>query len=349
MATIGIIAGSALIAGAGAYGAKSGADASEEANSTNLMLGLRQQELEERMFRESRGAGGLPVFTPLYGGSFESGNLWPAATSTFNLAFPSQEADRVKRLNDLRKLQAGIAPTFELSQGVGRDIFSGALTDERLASAKPVTAARTAVGRTSKAAIVQGLKERLNAISAQSKRAGYSGSGTTAGMAGLRATISANQQAAQAEAQAEMENALMIQGIQDQGINLKLQNLNLPTQQFNQAAQFQTAPEAALIAQYEQALRPFQFFNINPQAMRPTPISPVQPVANTGQVVGAGVSQVANTLGNYYANRQIADMYQKALTQNYVQGTAAGMTPAVNAGMLPASSSSAVDWSLYGA
>lgn len=337
-----------VAAGAGAYGAHAGAEASEDAANTNLMLGLRQQELEERLFREGRGAGGLPVFTPLYGGSFESGSLWPAAQSTFNLSFPSQEADRVKRLAELRKLQASIAPTMDLSLGVGRDIFSGALTNERLASARPVTAARTAVGRTSKAAIVQGLKERLNQIAAQSKRAGYSGSGTTAGMAGLRATISANQQAAQAEAQAEMENALMIQGIQDQGLNLKLQNLNLPTQQFQQASQFQTAPEAALIAQYEQALRPFQFFNINPQALRPTPISPVQPVANTGQIVGAGVSQVANTLGNYYANNKIAEMYQKALMQNYVQGTAAGMTPAVNSGMLPASNSSAIDWSMYG-
>lgn len=312
-ATLGVIAGSALIAGGSAYGAQAGADASEDAANVNLMLGLRQQEMEERLHKESRGFGGLPVFTPLYGGSFESGSLWPAAQSTFNLSFPSQEADRVKRLAELRNLAAGIKPTMDLSLGVGRDIFSGALTDQRRAAAAPVAAARKAFGSATKAARVQALKDYLSDITAKSKRAGFSGSGTTAGMAALRASLAGNQAAAVDTAAADYDIAKMFQGIEDQGIDLKLANLNLPTMQFNQAAQFQTAPEAALIAQYEQALRPFQFFNINPQAMRPTPISPVQPVANTGQIVGAGVSQIGNTLGNYYANNQIADMYQKAL------------------------------------
>lgn len=334
---MGFIAAAIVAAGATAYAAKSASDSSKRANKTNLDNATSDRDLQERMFMRGRGAEGFPVFSPYYSGSFEPDVLYPAARGAFEGAFPTGADARNRLLASYKSMQAGLRPAFDAGTKTVGDIFSGALTGERLGYAAPVAAARKAKGATSSAAIMAGLKERLAAINANRARAGYTGGGTATELPLLRSTIGARAAAADTTAQAELENQLMFQAIKDEGLGLRLNSLDLPMSRFNQAVQFENAPNQALVEQFMRAYQPLGIFNINPETFRPSPTPTVQPIPGIGSAIAAGGSVLGNSLANYYSNQQQQKLWQDALMRSalaYGAGSPA-TTATVNAGALP--------------
>lgn len=313
---VAIAAGAVVAGGASAYGAKSASDSAKDAQNTNLANASSDRVLQERMFMRGRGAEGFPVFSPYYTGSFEPDVLYPAARGVFEGAFPTGADARNRLLASYKSMQTGLRPAFDAGTKTVGDIFSGALTGERLASAAPVAAARKAKGATSGAAIIEGLKERLAAINANRARAGYTGGGTATELPLLRSTIGARAAAADTTAQAELENQLMFQAIKDQGVGLRLNSLDLPMQRFNQAVQFENAPNQALVEQFMRAYQPLGLFNINPETFRPAPTPQVQAIPGIGSAVAAGIASGGNTLANAYSQQQMAKLWSDALARS---------------------------------
>lgn len=313
---MGLIAAAIVAAGATAYAAKSASDSSKDAQQSNQAAAASDRALSLRMFEQARGANGMPVFSPYYTGTYESDTLYPAARGAFEGAFPTSQDARSKALARYKAIQLGLAPAFDAGTKTVGDIFNGALTGERLASAAPVAAARKAKGATSGAAIIEGLKERLAAINANRARAGYTGGGTATELPLLRSTIGARAAAADTTAQAELENQLMFQAIKDQGVGLRLNSLDLPMQRYNQSVQFENAPNQALVEQFMRAYAPLGIFNINPETFRPAPTPQVQAIPGIGSAVTAGIASGGNSLANYYSQQQQAKLWSDALARS---------------------------------
>ncbi len=295
----------------GTIGAIMGSAAQKDANQKNLQAVQETNAANLRMFQESRGSGGNALL-PLYFGGYEGSTLAPAAKAAFAGAYPTTPGALATRMSELERIQQQFAPAFQSASDTVDDIFSGKMTRDRLGEAAPVARARTTAGATSKAAIINGLKERLNAISAGRRTGGYTGAGSGTEGSLLRATIGGRDAAAQAEAQASLSNELMFQGVKDQGRSLALSNLDLPTVQAQRAGQFSNLPAETLTNQYLQAMRPFSYFNINPQAFKNEAAPQIAPVAGVGQALAAGIGSANTSLANYFANRSLANTYGSA-------------------------------------
>lgn len=311
MSEIWMAAAAVVAAGATTYSAKSASDSAKKAQNTNLANASSDRALQQYFFDKSRGADGSPVFSPYYTGSYESDTLYPAARGAFEGAFPVGEDAQRRRLVDYKGFAEGMRPAFQAGTNTVNDIFSGALTGERTANAQPVAAARRTKGATSAGAINEEFKARLAAIDAQRLKGGFNKSGTTAQNALFRAAVPFRAGAADARAQAELENAMMFSSIKDQGVDLRLRSLDLPLQRYQQQIQFENAPGQALVDQYMRATQPLGMFNINPETFRPSPTPTVSAIPGTGSAVAAGIGSAGNSFANYFANQQIAQLFQQ--------------------------------------
>jgi hypothetical protein len=190
------------------------------------------------------------------------------------------------------------------------------------------------------------LQARLNALSADRARAGYQGGGSTFQKNLLTgATIPALQAAGTVGAQADLANASDVAGIKQQAINTRLSNLSLPLTQAGNRLQMSALPATAAGATYANTLQPFNFFKLNPGNPGFIPSPYVTPVPGVGSIAGQGVATGASTLGNYFANRAIAQQLNPnqprpyTIQQYNMQNQNLGYDPVyqgdVNAGYAP--------------
>lgn len=153
------------------------------------------------------------------------------------------------------------------------DLFSGALTNQRIASAEPIFAGRTKLAGTQRQGIQQARSDRLAKIEAQQQQRGYSGAGSAETTAALRAAIPFEQAAAGVGAQAELENAMQRAAIEDEVRRTQLENIELPYYLAQQSASLYDLPAMSAYQPYlalNQALDPYRV-NIPYGALPRTP------------------------------------------------------------------------------
>lgn len=283
------------------FGAKSEAKTQAEAKARTDANNLR-------MFQESRGSTGSAVL-PEYLKPYEA-DLARSAAQTAQAMF-GYGGGPAGRLAEAEGTLARYEPSLRAGDELVFDLASGKLGRDRRAALEPVLGARTAVAKSRAAAIAQGLDETLATLRAQRAGTGFRGSSTFDLNRMLAATTGARGQAALGLTQADLDNALAVQGLQENDLQMRLAGLELPYQLGAQRLNFQNLPAQSLAQFYQNALAPLSFFRL------PTANAPYQtanPVASTGQIAGSAVAGLGNTLGQYYAQQammeQLRQMYQ---------------------------------------
>ena len=297
-----IIGGTSLVAsGVGSYlagksqkkAAQLAASAQDRATAANL-----------EMYHQSRGSEGSAIL-PEYAKGTEA-DLFQRALDNYlassrGLGSPAELYARTQ--GDL----SAFMPTFDAGTGLVDDIYSGALTDRQLASAKPVAAARTALAGGQKTSLLQAAQETLNRIKAQ-----YPGAaGTFATKMQVNALAPGLQAAANVSGQAALANTEEIRAIQNMRDTLGLQYLNAPLERARQKVGMRLVPTEALAQAYGSQVSPFSMFNIGvgkPPAIPPLPTA--GPIPGIGQIVASGIGAGLNTAGNIYANQALAQQIQ---------------------------------------
>lgn len=308
------IGGAALIgAGATAYASKSASDSAADANKQNRKIADATNQLNYRMFLESRGSGGHALL-PLY---FPEGTEEALANRAMGLVRASQDAYGTpeQQLAAYQAIVDSLSPSMQAGDALVNDLFSGALEERQVGNLRPVMEARGKVAGAQKQGIMEALSERLNALRADRARAGYSGGGSSMQRNLLRsATLPALQQAATVGAQADLLNATDEANVRNAAIQTRLENLSLPLTQAANRVQLRNLPATAAGAATQAMFSPLDWFKLTPQAFQANQGPLVTPVPNTGQIVGAGVSAAASSLGNYYANKALVQQLSPSTT-----------------------------------
>jgi hypothetical protein len=193
-----------------------------------------------------------------------------------------------------------------------RSIYDGGFTEERLANAAPVMAARTQAADASMQGIFDSLARIKAAQAARRGKAGYVGGGTFATNRLLATEASGRQAAAQAKAQAILQNAEDARTIRDQTKNLQLSSLDAVANRAKQRMDFERIPIEGVGATYAARTAPFQFFRIGPGAPAQVQGAPmVSAVPKAGQYIGSAISGLGQTAANYFANKALIDQMNK--------------------------------------
>lgn len=312
------IAGGALAAGASAGGSMCAADAQEDANAQTIQQQKLDREQQLALYRESRGATGH-AFLPYYLGSAEA-NLGADASARYLQM--NQNAGSVKdEAARLRESVDAMRPAFDAGTGLVGDIFSGDLTNQRLANAAPVAAARTSAAQAGAEGVYAGLMERINKMKAERARAGFSGSSSFQDNRLAQATIAARQEAARQVAQARLDNELAAQGIKESGIDLAVRSLDVPMARARQAAQFDMLPDEALVSAFKTRMgvyEPFRIGTAPPQQL--SPLSPVTAVPPMGQIIGQSAAGAITGATNAYVTSQQNKAMMDYLKSQQIQG-----------------------------
>lgn len=273
----------------------------EDINKRNVSA-QEQVNAEQIAFQKQLlGDQGTPVMLPWYTGGYESQTLFPAAQQIFGETAPTA-AD----IAQYRKIVGAEAPAFGGAQKTASDIFSGAMTNERLAAEAPVETARTQVAGAQKEGILEALSARLDAIRADRARAGYTGGGTFQQNRLLSEAIPFRQAAAGASAQANLQNAASEAAIKQLGIDTRLKSLQVPGQVAQEGVALRQIPAAAQTAAFQNALSPLAYFR------RPSsgPLAISAPRSDyVASPLAAGLSSVgtgANSIANYLAMQRLS-------------------------------------------
>lgn len=303
-AVIGAVAvGGAAVAASNSQrsAANKAADASRDSNATTL-----------RLYDLARGSEGSAIY-PVYGTDAEKA-VFAAAQNDFK----ASQAAMGSPADQLAWYQSGLAPQrAQFDAGVQQvgDIYSGAMTARQIANNAPVAAARTAAAAGQKTSLLQAAQESLNRM-----KAGHPGEfGTFAQKMQLNALAPGLQAAANVTGQANEQNALDMQAIQNMRDTLGLQYLNQPLTSAQQAVSMRLMPTQAVGQAFNASVAPLNMFNIgvgHPPTIPPLPTP--GPIPGWGQIAAAGVGSLATTAGNYYANQKFAQ--QLAANQNAYNG-----------------------------
>lgn len=151
-------------------------DATKDYNAQMRKLDTLARDWNYQRFLESRGQGGnalLPLYfqqgteTGLANDALSAYNAMKAASGT-----PSEEIARYTAATQ------AMEPAMAEGDSLINRLFNGQLTEEEIRNIQPVLAARGAVATSQKTGILEGLTQRLNALSADRAKAGYTGGGS---------------------------------------------------------------------------------------------------------------------------------------------------------------------------
>ena len=317
--SIALIAAIGVAAAATAYSAKSASDSASEANATNQATADSDRALAYKMFLQSKGAEGNALL-PMYMPSGTETNLGNQAYATY-LAEQAALGTPQDQIKSYQEIVNSMTPAMNAGDTLVNQLFSGELEKQQLQNIQPILTAREGVAKAQKVGIMEGLIARTNALIADRARSGYQGGGSAFQNNLLTsATIPALQAAGTVGAQTDVANAADVASIKNTAINTRLNNLNLPTSQAANRIQMKQMPATATGNAYTTSLQPFNFFKLNQSAFQPQSSPLVSPVANTGQIVAAGVGSGASTLGNYFATRSLINQLN---ANNTLTGTTA--------------------------
>lgn len=247
--------------------------------------------------------GAQSALLPYYFGDAESRSAKNAVAlyDAINQAFgsPSQE------MSNYEAIISRYGPAILQNRELVNALASGRLTEDMLSESQPVFDARMGGVEKRRNASLEALQATLNEIDAIQAGKGYSGD--TVGSRSLRfeGRRRIGLQSADDLSRAMLENALEKRAIQEQGRNLRLNNLNLPSTLAQSEIGMKQLPAQAAANRLALAMKPFDFYRVGNNFSGYQPLPQVQPVASTGQLVSQGVATGANTLNTYLLNRQL--------------------------------------------
>lgn len=321
---IGLAIGAAALVGAGAtaYAASSAADSQSEANKANSRNVADTNANNYRMFLESRGSKGNSLLPNYFGPSTET-TLSNRALQTY-LAEQAALGSPEEQMRRNQEYAARYAPAMAQGDQLVNQLFNGQLEQQQVDNIAPVLAARGGVAKAQKEGILEGIMQRLNALSADRARSGYSGGGSALQKNLLvGTTIPELQAAATVGAQADLANATDVANIRNGSIATRLANLNLPVSQATSRINLDQLPGAATSRAYTTSLQPFDWFKLNPQAFQAAQAPLVAPVPGVGQIAGSAIASGASNLGNYFAYQALANQQNQGnpgfTVGNYLQ------------------------------
>lgn len=274
------------------------------------------------MFEMSRGAKGNSLLPMYFGNTLE-----PTLANDANRAYFSDQALLGTPEQQYAKYLAlvnGMQPAVDASNRTVGDIFNGNLTQQQLGFQQPVNQARTNLALGQKQSVYDSLAQRLDAITAENAKSGFTGSGSFNRNRMLVTVIGGNQQAAGIMGQANLQNATDIAGIQNSGQQRMLQNLGLPFTQAQQNIALSGLPMNSVFANQQNAMQPYNFFRTNPQAFQYAPFPTVQPnfgMANLAQNANISTNANLNQLLGHMNNQNTANQMNQMPSGS---GTASG-------------------------
>lgn len=273
-------------------------DATKDYNEELLKQYAAARDWSYQRFLESRGQGGqalLPMYFPrstetqLSGDTLGTYNAMRAAAGT-----PTEE------IAAYQAAAQGMMPAMSGADALVNKLFNGQLTEEQIRNIAPVLAARGAVAKSQKVGILEGLTQRLNALSADRARSGYTGGGSAFQKNQLiGATIPAMQAAGTVGAQADLANATDVANLRNAGINTALSNLNLPLNQAVNRMQLIQSPQAAASAAQAGRLNLFNWFKMQPQAFRWDQTPQEQLVPNDLMIAGSAIKSAGQGASSF--------------------------------------------------
>src|ERR1051325_8658640 len=225
--------------GAAFYGAYAQGEAAKDATRQRAEQAAAYDAAQERLFHLTRGSEGS-AFLPEYLKGAES-------------AAGSRATDTAAALRDYYGTPAEIAqrgadvaaryrPLLDQGSKAISGIFSGELERQRLASAAPTFAARTALADTTRAGMLKGILDRLNAIRTANAAKGYVGRASAPETLARRASIEGTKQAGAAMAAANLQNEQERQAIRDEILGLQLRSPELAGALAAQSANLELLP-----------------------------------------------------------------------------------------------------------
>lgn len=246
------------------------------------------------------------VVLPQYGAETERQLFEQAAAMAGSIAAmngtPELQAETYKAL--ITKYGPDSANNDQLAS----DLASGKVTNDMLAEAEPVFAARIGVAEGRKNAGLEAIQKSINNIRTAGARKGYSGDSSGTRQLEFNARRDIGTRGADDLSMALLQNELERAGLKTQGRNMRLANINLPDTLLRSRISRMQLPTETVAKNYTTSMSPFGFFNQNPTQFRgvetpptggPT-VSPFEAIARTGGAVG-------NTLANYYLQKQLQD------------------------------------------
>ena len=196
------------------------------------------------------------------------------------------------------------SPMQAAAMRAGKGIFDDTLTKERLGFYDPVHAARQQVVDTQKQALEEGLQDTLGAQGAAQRRRGFSGDS----LAQLRMTGESRKGASTgiAKLQALMELANKSDALAEnmKGQQMKVSNLNLPSDLAAAEGRFQMTPLATSSQAEALAQAPLQFFKQRPNVTNLPPSYRYQQIPTSAEILSKGVGTLAGGLMQQQAQTQ---------------------------------------------
>jgi hypothetical protein len=223
-------------------------------------------------------------------------------------------------IGDLRASSERYRGAFDQARQDTLGVFDGSVTDEELAAAQPVAAARIKLANAKKDAGLEALQEKLNEIKAIQNRKGYTGDSLASQRLRFDATRKVLGDAAIDRSNAELANAMESSGIRRAGIQRRLSSGNLPLDQLRRETQFADMPGENLRSRAESNISIFNPFRVNGGFQTIQRPDQVEASPSTLGIIAGQNAAVAQDVGSYLARRNWGGNQQPltAAQQGYI-------------------------------
>lgn len=270
-----------IVGGLGSIiGGSSSASSAKAQAKAQLQATRETNEMNERLFHESRGSKGH-AWLPEYFGNFEQ-NL---GLDLRDLYYNDPGSDTIGE-----DTYAGMKDSFLRGNELIDSVLSGEVGDQRTELTQQANQAR-------RAAINNAMTERLAKLKQARKRSGLSGTSSFQEKQMLGETVDARVAAALSEAEA-------MQQLYDQNLQLQLGLIDAPFQRAQMGYEMGNLGRSEQYRAMDEVLKRLGYFNIGtgqPPVMQTPEIATIP---NTGQFVGAALGQVGSGIMQYYLGRQ---------------------------------------------
>ena len=284
----------------GTVGAVLGSEAQDDATQANLDAARETNELNYRMFLQSRGSTGHALL-PYYFGDQEA-NLAHDLSTIYNA---SREAagGYDEQLERYRRDIGQFSDMTEQAANTAKGIFDGTLENESLTNFQPVAEARVEGANARKAAGLEALQETLNEIKAVQAGKGFSGDSFGNRLLQTSARRKVYSDAATDMAGVNIQNASDTFGIHERAQARRVSNLSLPYAMAQQAVNSENLADNAILDQTARRQQLFNFFKMAPGQFTYQPMPTVSASASPWQALAAGVGTGNTILAKYLLDK----------------------------------------------
>lgn len=231
----------------------------------------------------------------------------------------SQDAN-AQSISELRAASERYRGAFDQARQDALGVFNGDVTNEELAAAQPVAAARIKLANSKRDAGLSALEEKLNEIKAIQNRKGYTGDSLASSRLRFDATRKVLGDAAIDQSNAELANAMEASAIRRGGIQRRLSGGNIPLDQLRRETQFADMPGENLRSRAESNISIFNPFRVNGGFQTIQRPDRVEASPSTLGIIAGQNAGVAQDVGSYLARRNWGGNSQPITPahQNYI-------------------------------